>query len=209
VGYAALEQIITLSQEYDVTLEIASHSMSHEPLANEQVVGNIRESVLSFRENGMPVSGFRAPFLSTEKFYRTVLQEMSRQDGILKYDSSILFEGGLFVSRIHDLFPWKSPHKVSNIWELPISCLDDYHLFVKLKRDEHFVNKYWKRKVDINLKKYNYFLFLIHPHVIGNYLSALSEFLNYCQHNHSKARFINCLGLVEELDSIKMDVSGS
>ena len=209
VGYAALEQMITLSKEYDIPLEIASHSMSHEPLGKDGIVDKIKESLLSFKENGLVVRGFRAPYLCTEKIYHTLLQEMSKEDGIIEYDSSILFEGSLFVSRMHDFFPWKSPHKVSHIWELPISCLDDYHLFVKLKRDENFVSTYWKRKVDTNLRKYNYFLFLVHPYVIGNHLSALSDFLYYCQHKHSKARFINCLGLVEELDSIKTDVNGS
>ena len=53
-----------------------------------------------------------------------------------------------------------------------MSCLDDYHLFTKLKKEEKFVCEHWKRRVDISLRKYNYFLLLIHPQVMSNHFSA-------------------------------------
>ena len=202
-GYEVLKRIHEFAKKHDLPLEIASHSMIHDLLGNEKIVETIRESVFSFRDNGMLVSGFRAPHLSTEGFYRNMLREIGREDGIIKYDSSVSFEGSLFISRMHDFFSWKSPHTVANIWELPISCLDDYHLFVKLQRDEQFVCEYWKRKIDMSLRKYNYFLLLVHPEVIGRRLSVLENIIIYCQKKHSTARHVTCLELVSELNKMK------
>jgi len=204
--YTALKQMTEFARGENLILEIGSHSIRHESLAHKnpwRIVSTIRESVMSFREEGISVCGFRAPYLSTERVYRKVLKEIAAKDGIIKYDSSTSFERNLFSSRIHDFLYWKSPHEVANIWELPISCLDDYHLFTKLKKEEKFVGKYWKRKIDINIRKYNYFLLLIHPEVIGNYFSVLRDFLDYCEQKHPKACFTTCLGLVEELNLLK------
>ena len=203
VNYTVLKQIVECAKEHDLTLEIASHSMTHEPLRYNKVVEIIRESVFSFRDNGILASGFRAPYLSTESFYRNMLKEIGEKDRIIDYDSSILFEGSLFISRMHDFFSWKLPHNVANIWELPISCLDDYHLFVKLKRDEHIVCEYWKRKIDMNLRKNNYFLLLVHPEIICPYLSVLEDVLAYCLQRHSTSRYMTCSEFVEELNMIK------
>ncbi|MBU1486965.1 glycosyltransferase family 4 protein [bacterium] len=92
---------------------------------------------------------------------------------VLRYDSSVLFEGNLFYSRLHDLFPRKCPHRIGNVWELPISCLDDYNLFERLKRTDEFVTAYWKKKVDVNIDHHNYFLLLVHPPVIANHFQVL------------------------------------
>jgi len=202
-SYAALRRIVDFAGRNNVTLEIASHSIRHESLAHTDlphVIATIQKSITSFRRQGIPVCGFRAPYLSTEGRYRQVLKEMSTRDGIILYDSSTLFEGNLFVSRIHDFLRYKPPHDVADIWELPISCLDDYHLFTKLRRTEDFVCQYWRRKVDVSLRKYNYFLLLLHPDVIGIHLSALEALLLHCKRAHPTVSYTTCLKLVEELN---------
>ena len=99
------------------------------------------------------------------------------------------------------------PHEVANIWELPMSCLDDYHLFTKLKKEEKFVCEHWNRRVDISLRKYNYFLLLIHPEVIGNHFSVLEDFLAYCEQRYSTGCFTTCLDLVKELGQGQVDIT--
>ncbi|TET72247.1 MAG: hypothetical protein E3J56_05775 [Candidatus Aminicenantes bacterium] len=114
-GYAALKQMVEFARAENLILEIGSHSIRHESLAHKdplRIVSTVRESVMSFRKEGVSVYGFRAPYLSTERVYRKVLKKIGAKDGIIKYDSSTLFEGNLFSSRIHDFLYWKSPHEV-------------------------------------------------------------------------------------------------
>lgn len=208
--YSELNRIKEFAQRHNVTLEIASHSLRHERVGEKSpldIISIIKDSVQSFKENGFSVCGYRAPYLSMEKMYQKILKELDEEGGILKYDSSTLFEGSLCISRIHDFFRLKSPHAVSNIWELPISCLDDFHLFRRQKKEERFVYGYWKRKVDISLRKYNYFLLLIHPNIIGHHVSLLEDFLGYCREKHPDACFSTCLELVDELN--RMSKKGS
>ncbi len=203
-GLVALQQMLNSAARETVPLEIASHSIKHEPLPGKdpaQAAFIMEQSVQIFREKGIPVVGFRSPYLSIEGDYRTILKELGRTRSSLRYDSSTLFEGTLLASRIHDLFPWKSPHRVSGIWELPISCLDDWHLFVKLVQRPEDVRRYWQRKADLSLGRFNYFLFLLHPQVIGAHLPVLGNLIDHCRKAHPAARFVTCSQLVEELDT--------
>lgn len=202
---AALQQMLDLDARGAVPLEIASHSISHErlPVKDPVRVASIMEqSVQAFREKGIPVAGFRAPYLSIESEYRTILNELRQMNGSIRYDSSTLFEGTLLASRIHDLFPWKSPHCVSGIWELPISCLDDWHLFIKLQQESDEVQRYWLRKTDRCLEKHNYFLLLLHPQVIDPHMKTLDHLVDHCRRTHPAAKFVTCSQLVEELERI-------
>ena len=209
-AYSTLKEIMEFAKRKNLVLEIGSHSIRHTSLANKapsEILSVIMESIRLFKKEGIPVYGFRSPGLSTERSYRAILKELSTSAKTIRYDSSTLFEGNLFFSKIYDLFRfyWKCPHKVGDIWELPISCLDDYHLFNKLKKNEEFVVGYWKRKVETCLHNYNYFLLLIHPQWMVNHLSVLEEFLAYCDLRYPKSCFTTCLGLIEELNLLKKE----
>jgi len=203
--YSELKKLIEFANEKEVVLEIGSHSIRHELLTDKnpfEIVSTIKESLNSFRKAGISVYGFRAPYLSIETSYRDILGKVGNGEDILKYDSSLSFEGTLRSSRMHDFFTRKCPHKIANIWELPLSCLTDYALFDKLKRTDKFVCAYWKRKVDINIHNHNYFLFLIHPALIVNHFQVLNKFLAYCIQKYSNASFTTCISLVRELDQL-------
>ena len=144
---------------------------------------------------------FARPILSIEGTYRHIFPKMGKD--ILKYDSSVLYEGNLFHSRLHDLIPRKCPHRVGSVWELPLSCLDDYSLFEKLKKPDSFGSVYWKRKMDINLRNHHYFLLLIHPPVILNHFRELEDLLTYGIQNYSETCFTTCHELVKELSQPK------
>lgn len=203
-GYAELKELIEFARKKEVAIEIGSHSVRHESLANKElgeIVSTIKESLNLFRNEDIRVHGFRAPYLSIEGTYNNILKKLDKD--VLRYDSSVLFEGNLFYSRLHDLFHRKCPHKIGNVWELPISCLDDYNLFNRLKQTDEFVSAYWKRKVDINIRHHNYFLLLIHPIIMANHFQALEDFLTYCTKEYSSTCFTTCLELVKELDRVQ------
>ena len=198
--YANLRRIIEFANKNGVTMEVGSHSITHERLANKEpyeIASIVKKSITLFRNKGIPVYGFRAPHLSIERAYCEVLRKLD--EDILKYDSSVLFEGNLFYSRIHDLLPRKCPHKIANIWELPLSCLDDFHLFNKLKQTDKYVSTYWKRKVDTNIRNHNYFLLLVHPSIIAKHVQVLEDLLAYCTEKYSNGCFTTCFELVKEL----------
>jgi peptidoglycan/xylan/chitin deacetylase (PgdA/CDA1 family) len=202
--YEELRKIIEFANKNEVVIEIGSHSITHEDLTHKEpyeIVSIIRKSVTLFRREGIPIYGFRAPYLSIERTYCEVFRKLAGD--MLKYDSSVLFEGNLFYSRMHDLLPRKCPHKIANIWELPLSCLDDFNLFNRLGMSDEFVSAYWKRKVDINIRNHNYFLLLIHPHVITSHSQVLENLLAYCIKKYSRTSFATCYELVKELNKFK------
>jgi peptidoglycan/xylan/chitin deacetylase (PgdA/CDA1 family) len=204
-SYAVLEQIHEFALNRNLTVEFASHSISHEPLPKKdppQVASIIQESIFSFRERGIPVYGFRSPYLSTESEYRIILRELGLRDGLIQYDSSTLFEGNMLTSHIHDYLSWKSPHVIEGIWELPISCLDDYHLFERYAVEEHQGLAYWRRKVERCLWKYKYFLLLIHPSIIGRHLRVLENVLAFCRQTYPDIGFVTGHEFVEELNAV-------
>lgn len=203
---AVLEQIHEFALHKNLRVEFASHSLSHEPLPRRnplEAASIIQRSIFTFREKGIPVYGFRSPYLSTESEYRVILKELSKRDGVIRYDSSTLFEGNFYTSRMHDLLAWKTPHRVADVWELPISCLDDYHLFEKYDVEENRAYTYWKRKVEKSLRKYNYFLLLIHPNMFGKHLTVLERLIDYCKYTYPDVAFVTCNELVEELNAVR------
>jgi peptidoglycan/xylan/chitin deacetylase (PgdA/CDA1 family) len=203
-GYGEIRDLLDFAREKELVIEMGSHSVTHESLKGKkasEIVSIIEKSIGLFREGGIPVHGFRAPFLSIEGTYRHILPKIGKD--ILKYDSSVLYEGNLFHSRLHDLIPRKCPHRVGSVWEFPLSCLDDYLLFGKLKKADSFVSAYWKRKMDINLRNHHYFLLLIHPPVILNHFRELEDLLTYGIQNYSETCFTTCHELVKELSQRK------
>jgi peptidoglycan/xylan/chitin deacetylase (PgdA/CDA1 family) len=203
-GYGEIRDLLDFARQKEIIIEMGSHSVTHESLKGKkasEIVSIIEKSIGLFREGGIPVHGFRAPFLSIEGTYRHILPKMGKD--ILKYDSSVLYEGNLFHSHLHDLIPRKCPHRVGSVWELPLSCLDDYLLFGKLKKADSFVSAYWKRKMDINLRNHHYFLLLIHPPVILNHFRELEDLLTYGIQNYSETCFTTCHELVKELSQRK------
>jgi peptidoglycan/xylan/chitin deacetylase (PgdA/CDA1 family) len=202
-GYPVIRKIISSAREKNLRLEIGSHSLRHVSLSGggiDKAVAVIKESVLAFREKGIPVVGFRAPYLSIERMYPGVLKALSAEKGILAYDSSTLYERNLILSRVHDVLRWKPPHRVGDIWEMPLSCLDDYHLFEKLRKDDAFVRSYWAGKAEASLGRYNYFHLLVHPEIISRHFSALDDFLAGCLVRYSRSAFATCREVAAELD---------
>jgi len=199
-GYGEIRDLLDFARQKELVIEMGSHSVTHESLKGKEaseIVSIIEKSIGLFREEGIPVHGFRAPFLSIEETYRHILSKMGKD--ILKYDSSVIYEGNLFHSRLHDLIPRKCPHQVGNVWELPLSCLDDYILLEKLNKPDSFASTYWKRKMDANLHTHRYFLLLIHPPVILNHFRELEDLLTYGIQNYSETCFTTCHELVKEL----------
>ena len=200
-GYGEIRDLLNFARQKELVIEMGSHSVTHESLKGKEaseIVSIIEKSIGLFQEGGIPVHGFRAPFLSIEGTYRHILPKMGKD--ILKYDSSVLYEGNLFHSRLHDLIPRKCPHRVGSVWEFPLSCLDDYSLFEKLKKSDSFVSSYWKRKMVTNLHNHHYFLLLIHPPVILNHFRELEDLLTYGIQNYSETSFTTCHELVKELN---------
>lgn len=202
-GYGAIKSLIQFAHQNGMRIEMGSHSIAHESLGNvdaRKICSVIEQSVSTFREEGIPVWGFRAPYLSIEPTYDDVLSKMSQD--VLIYDSSVLFEGNLLHSRLHDFLPRKCPHRVGDVWELPLSCLDDFLLYEKLKKPTAFVSIYWKKKLDTSLRHHHYFLLLIHPHFIMSRFKGLEDLLNYGIEKYSKTSFTTCSELVRELNRI-------
>ena len=202
-GYPIVRKIIRSARLKKLRLEIGAHSLRHISLSGHDVdraASAIKESVLAFREKGIPVVGYRAPYLSIERMYPQVLKALSAEKGILAYDSSTLFERNLLISRIQDFIRWKSPHRVGGIWEMPLSCLDDYHLIDKLQKDDRFIRSYWTRKAGVSLGRYNYFHLLVHPEIINRHFPALENFLADCLDRYSRGAFATCREVAAELN---------
>lgn len=203
-GYPVVKRIRAAARRSGQTLEIASHALRHVSLSGERparAAALIKASILEFRRAGIPVRGFRAPYLSIERSYPRVLKALSAEPGILAYDSSSLYERNMAMSRVHDVLNWKPPHRVGTVWELPLSCLDDYHLFDKLGREDSSAAAYWVRKCASGLRRFNYFHMLVHPEIISAHFPALEAFLGTCLKAWGRAPFATCGGLTDELNA--------
>ncbi len=203
-GYPVVRRIRAAGRRNGQVLEIASHALRHVSLASEspaRAAAAIKSSILEFRRAGIPVRGFRAPYLSIERSYPRVLKALSAEPGILAYDSSSLYERNMVMSRLHDALYWKPPHRVGTVWELPLSCLDDYHLFDKLGRDDESAASYWTRKCASGLRRFNYFHMLVHPEIVSDHFPALEGFLKTCLRAWGRAPFATCGQLTDELNA--------
>ena len=203
-GYPVVRRIRAAARRTGQTLEIASHALRHVSLSGEgasRAADQIKASILEFRRAGIPARGFRAPYLSIERSYPRVLRLLSAEPGILAYDSSSLYERNMAMSRVHDLLYWKPPHRVGTVWELPLSCLDDYHLFDKLGRDDRSAASYWTRKCASGLRRFNYFHMLVHPEIISGHFPALEGFLRTCLKAWGREPFATCGRLADELNA--------
>ena len=187
-----------------IPLEIASHATNHQDLRFMKladVASRVEESLCEFRDWGIPARGFRAPYLGTEGFYQELLAHISEKGGTLVYDSSLFFEANLATSLFHAVTRKKSPHKIGRVWELPISCLDDYHLIKRGNSGAAFAYRYWTAEARLWIRSINYFLVLFHPYVIGNHLEVLDRFLCYCKRCFPEEAFCRCTDVVDELES--------
>ncbi|MBW1788290.1 MAG: polysaccharide deacetylase family protein [Deltaproteobacteria bacterium] len=78
-----------------IPLEIASHSIDHQDLRSiglPGVAAKVEESLREFRDWGIPVRGFRAPYLGIEGFYQDLLAHITENGGSLSYDSSLFLK---------------------------------------------------------------------------------------------------------------------
>jgi peptidoglycan/xylan/chitin deacetylase (PgdA/CDA1 family) len=199
-----ISEIVSFFDVRRIPLEIASHSVDHRDLRLMDLRGiaaKIEESLRELRDWGAPVHGFRAPYLGIEGFYRDLLTRITADGGSLVYDSSTSFEANLATSLFHAMTRRKSPHKIGNIWELPISCLDDYHLLEKTTPGACIAYPYWVAEAHLWIRSLNYFMVLFHPYVMSRRLGLLDRFLDYCRRRFSPPAFCRCMDLADELES--------
>ncbi len=134
---------------------MGSHSVAHESL------GNVDKSPLNLYPSLSKVSStcsgregfrsgdFRAPYLSIEPTYRR--RPFENESGCLDLRQFRPVSKGNLVpfSSSRSSFPENVPIGLEDVWELPLSCFDDFLLFEKLKKPTAFVSIYWKKKLDI------------------------------------------------------------
>jgi peptidoglycan/xylan/chitin deacetylase (PgdA/CDA1 family) len=186
-------------------VEIASHSLKHERMSNlstAEIVSAIAQSLNDFRSQGLQVTGFRMPLLCTELRYREILQEADRANIGLSYDSSVMLEGKFRFSHLYNMLPvpWKNPQMIGKTWELPISCMDDWHMFVKYGHSDDFARRFWMRRLDRNLGFHGYFLFLLHPFIFWKHMDVLTSLIDCAEERCGFEGFVTCSELVRELD---------
>lgn len=202
-NYPAITKILQFSEGHHFPVEIASHGLQHHDLSVLEMsvtIEKINGSLKDFSMKGLSVHGFRAPFFSTENSYRDILDAMAGNPGNLRYDSSICFESNLLTSAFNLLVGKKCPHRIGNLYELPISALDDYHILSRMGRGDRFSYLYWKVEALMWIRRLNYCMFLFHPHIIGKKLALLKKFLSYCHDRFPSDAFITCSELIRELD---------
>ena len=184
-------------------LEIGSHSVDHSSLSDtaaDEAAEIIKQSLRLFSQNGITATGFRAPYLSTEQNYRETLGAVRDKECPLKYDSSVCFESNFMGTFFHLLTARKCPHQIAGFWELPISCLDDYHLLERMRMQERLVHFYWNCQIRFWVWRLNYCLVLLHPHIMSQRRELLASLLSDCRRRFPAAAFKTCSDLVGELD---------
>lgn len=200
-------KILEFSKRRHLTVEIASHGVCHRDMSHarpDKIAGWIAGSERSFREQGIVVKGFRAPYLSIEACYEQVLKAMEEMAVPLAYDSSISFESNLVTSILNLACGIKGPHKIGRTWELPISALDDYHLFKKRKTKPSAAFLYWAASARIWIWRKNYFMLLFHPHTIISHLHLLNQTILFMKKKFNPVSFTTCQQLALDLDSQKV-----
>ncbi len=204
----AVRALIEFGQREGLPVEIASHGLDHRNLAGlepDEIARFIHVSLDTFRAEGLNVAGFRSAELGTELRYRDVLDRLDPACQ-LKYDSSVCLESGLASTALHATLRKKGPHRVGQRWELPISVLDDYHLFARMRKTERFALNYWTFTARWWLNRMNYALLLLHPRHIGPRLELLEELLTRLGHMSSRPLFATCSEMVDELDSCSPEI---
>lgn len=196
-------ETIAFAKENRIPVEIASHSIDHGDLSHcssDRVVLKVEESLKAFEKWGIRVHGFRAPYLGIESIYGDVLNRISGEGVSLVYDSSTCFESNLITSLFHVVARKKSPHRIGSVWELPISCLDDYHLLIRQNRGERFVYLYWVAEMRLWIRSLNYFMILLHPDIMISHLKLLDRFLACCRRRFPPEAFCTCQRVVNDLE---------
>ncbi len=199
----AVRTLTDFGQREGLPVEIASHGLDHRNLAGlepAEIARLIHGSLDAFRAEGLNVAGFRSAELGTELRYREVLDRLAPSCP-LRYDSSVCFESGLVSTALHAALRKKGPHRAGQRWELPISALDDYHLFARMRKTEHFALSYWTLTAKWWLGRMNYALLLLHPRHIGPRLDLLEELLARLGQMSPRPLFATCAEVVDELDS--------
>lgn len=200
-NYHAVRDIMNFAHRHDYALEIGSHGMRHDDLSGSGVPGIIEmitESLRNFHGKDILVRGFRAPFFSTENSYREVLGSGGTIEGLL-YDSSISFGSSMFASIFNIVAGRKCPHRIGDIYELPVSALDDYHILSRMKRGPEFAYHYWRAEAHLWVRRLNYCMMLFHPHIIAKHTALLRRFLASCHDRYPPESFVTCSELVREL----------
>jgi peptidoglycan/xylan/chitin deacetylase (PgdA/CDA1 family) len=199
----AVRALTEFGQREGLPVEIASHGLDHRNLAGlepGEIARFIHGSLDAFRAEGLNVAGFRSAELGTELRYREVLDRLDPACA-LRYDSSVCFESGLASTALQAALRKKGPHRVGQRWELPISVLDDYHLFARMQKTERFALNYWTLNARWWLNRMNYTLLLLHPRHIGPRLELLEELLTRLGTMSPRPLFATCAEMVDELDS--------
>lgn len=199
----AVRTLTEFGQREELPVEIASHGLNHRNLAGlepDEIARLIQGSLDAFRTEGLDVVGFRSAELGTELRYREVLDRLGPPCP-LRYDSSVCLESGLASTALHAALRKKGPHRVGRRWELPISALDDYHLFARMRKTERFALNYWTLTTRWWLNRTNYALLLLHPRHIGPRLGLLEELLTRLGAMSPRPLFATCAEMADELDS--------
>lgn len=199
----AVRALSEFGQREGLPVEIASHGLDHENLTgldSDEIARLIQRSLDAFRAEGLNVAGFRSAELGTELRYREVLDRLGPACP-LRYDSSVCFESGLASTALHAALQKKGPHRVGKRWELPISGLDDYHLFARMRASERCALNYWTLNARWWLNRRNYVLLLLHPRHIGPRLELLDELLTRLGDMSPRPLFSTCTEMVDTLES--------
>lgn len=198
--YDWIRGVVDSAKRRGPPLEVASHGMNHvtyKDMSPDEAASRIAGSLKEFADHGIPVRGFRSPFLSLEDGYREALRTIDPDGSGLAFESSINFESTLPGSLFHALMFKKCPHVVNGVWELPISCLDDHQLLVRRKHSERFAFHYWRLEMRMWIRRRHYCMVLLHPRIMCRHLELLDRLLADGINRHGLHVFHTCSGLVQ------------
>lgn len=169
--------------------EIASHGfnhISHNNLSQQECFEDLEKSIQTFREIGIRVNGFRAPYMEANHDCYSNAKKLG-----LKYSSSTV----AYAPSIYPVFSkTKKQFKVDGIMEIPITAPCEWQLIVA----QNITNPKTLAEKWIQMTKDNDVL-LLHPVRIGNkkFIKALELFID------SKAKKTSFITMKEKADGKK------
>jgi peptidoglycan/xylan/chitin deacetylase (PgdA/CDA1 family) len=176
--------------------ELAVHAWSHVDLTSldfETQTQHIGDAIRLFRENAVPFTGFRAPYLhwnedtmrvvedyqfrysSNQSVYWGVLDKSSlqpdQQDGL---DKALAFYEPVDASDIAVL-----PYRRRGFVELPVSLPDDEILLDRMYiEDPDLLGKVWNGMLEETFRRGELFTLQLHPERIGFFADTLRALLS-------------------------------
>jgi hypothetical protein len=176
-------------------IEFALHGYRHIDYAQltlEEQMVHLRRAQDAFTTAGIPVTGFRAPYLHFNKNLRTAASEIG-----LKYVSNQavlwkVFDGHFsptaqmaYERALAFYMPWYAdeqpslPHWYEQLIEIPVSLPDDEILLDRLGNDNNngLVEEAWSRILTETHQREELFALQLHPERITRCMPALSSLL--------------------------------